>query len=69
MVGLVPATCVRLRGCHGPSAARPALTNRAQENAGRFGRDDSPGKCVPESPGSLHESNSTERCGLAAWTR
>ena len=35
-------TFVRLQGCHDPSTTRPALKKRAQENAGRSGREDNP---------------------------
>jgi hypothetical protein len=36
----VPSIEVSLRFCQGPSTPRPALTKRAQKNAGRSGRDD-----------------------------
>jgi hypothetical protein len=39
-IACLPLAEVMVRPCHDPSTARPALTNRAQENAGRFGRDD-----------------------------
>jgi hypothetical protein len=40
---MFPAIMPVLKSSHDPSTARPALAKRAQEKAGRFGRDDGGG--------------------------
>jgi len=65
-------TFVMLRSCHGPSTTRPALTNRAQENAGRSGRDDRKSeKQVPRSARCerVRDDNFSVRRGKGTKTR
>src|ERR1700737_4146146 len=54
------------QSCQGPSTPRPALTNRARENAGCSGRDDKIFEVMSELPSTTREQGSF-RLPKAGW--